>query len=96
MEELQKTDVVIVGAGSTGLFAVFQLGLLGLKAVVIDALEKPGGQCSELYPQKPIYDVPALPLVKMNWTNSMSLLKFTQLHVCPTRLSGRTNLMIFF
>jgi len=51
MEKLQKTDVVIIGAGPAGLFAVFQLGLLGLKAVVIDALEKPGGQCAELYPQ---------------------------------------------
>lgn len=63
MDQLQKTDVVIIGAGPTGLFAVFQLGLLGLKAVVIDALEKPGGQCAELYPQKPIYDIPALPVV---------------------------------
>ncbi|VAV95463.1 Thioredoxin reductase [hydrothermal vent metagenome] len=63
MEELKKTDVVIIGAGPTGLFAVFQLGLLGLKAVVIDALDKPGGQCAELYPQKPIYDIPALPVV---------------------------------
>jgi len=63
MEKLQKTDVVIIGAGPAGLFAVFQLGLLGLKAVVIDALEKPGGQCAELYPLKPIYDIPALPVV---------------------------------
>ena len=63
MNELQKTDVVIIGAGPTGLFAVFQLGLLGLKAVVVDALDKPGGQCAELYPQKPIYDIPALPVV---------------------------------
>ena len=63
MNQLQKTDVVIIGAGPTGLFAVFQLGLLGLKAVVIDALDKPGGQCVELYPQKPIYDIPALPVV---------------------------------
>lgn len=63
MSELQNTDVVIIGAGPTGLFAVFQLGLLGLKAVVIDALDKPGGQCAELYPEKPIYDIPALPVV---------------------------------
>jgi len=63
MTQLQKTDVVIIGAGPTGLFAVFQLGLLGLSAVIIDALIKPGGQCAELYPQKPIYDIPALPVV---------------------------------
>lgn len=63
MSELQNTDVAIIGAGPTGLFAVFQLGLLGLNAVVIDALDRPGGQCAELYPQKPIYDIPALPVV---------------------------------
>ncbi len=58
-----ETDVVIIGAGPCGLFAVFELGLLDLKAHVIDILDKPGGQCSELYPEKPIYDVPALPVV---------------------------------
>jgi thioredoxin reductase (NADPH) len=57
------TDAVIIGAGPVGLFAVFELGLLGLKAHVVDILDKPGGQCAELYPEKPIYDIPALPVV---------------------------------
>ena len=56
------TDVVIVGAGPCGLFQVFELGLLGLKAEVIDSIPRPGGQCSELYPDKPIYDIPAIPV----------------------------------
>ncbi len=58
-----NTDVVIVGAGPCGLFAVFELGLLDMKAHLIDILDKPGGQCAELYPEKPIYDIPALPVV---------------------------------
>ena len=56
-----KTDAVIVGAGPVGLFAVFELGILGLSAHVIDNLDKAGGQCIELYPDKPIYDIPAVP-----------------------------------
>ena len=56
------TDVVIIGAGPCGLFQVFELGLLGLKAHVVDSLGAPGGQCTELYPDKPIYDIPALPV----------------------------------
>ena len=56
------TDVVIVGAGPCGLFQVFELGLLGLKAEVVDSIRRPGGQCSELYPDKPIYDIPAIPV----------------------------------
>ena len=56
-----KTDVIIVGAGPVGLFAVHQLGIKGLKAIVIDNLDKAGGQCIELYPDKPIYDIPAVP-----------------------------------
>ena len=55
------TDVVIVGAGPCGLFQVFELGLLGLKAEVVDSIRQPGGQCTELYPDKPIYDIPAIP-----------------------------------
>ncbi len=58
-----ETDVVIVGAGPVGLFAVFELGLLGLSAHLVDVLDRPGGQCAELYPEKPIYDIPALPVV---------------------------------
>ncbi len=56
------TDAVIVGAGPCGLFQVFELGLLGLKAEVIDSIRQPGGQCTELYPDKPIYDIPAIPV----------------------------------
>ena len=56
-----KTDAVIVGAGPVGLFSVFELGILGLNAHVIDNLDRAGGQCIELYPDKPIYDIPALP-----------------------------------
>ncbi len=58
-----ETDVVIIGAGPVGLFAVFELGLLDIKAHLVDILDKPGGQCAELYPEKPIYDIPALPIV---------------------------------
>ncbi|MEZ5855753.1 MAG: NAD(P)/FAD-dependent oxidoreductase [Hyphomicrobiaceae bacterium] len=58
-----ETDCVIIGAGPCGLFAVFELGLLDIKAHLIDILDKPGGQCAELYPEKPIYDIPALPMV---------------------------------
>jgi len=55
------TDAIIIGAGPTGLFAVHQLGIIGLKCEVIDNLGRPGGQCIELYPDKPIYDIPAIP-----------------------------------
>ena len=58
-----KTDVIIIGAGPVGLFAVFELGLLDMKCHLVDILDKPGGQCAELYPEKPIYDIPALPVV---------------------------------
>lgn len=57
-----KTDVVVVGAGPCGLFQVFELGLLGLKAEIVDTLRQLGGQCTELYPDKPIYDIPAIPV----------------------------------
>jgi len=57
-----NTDVVIVGAGPCGLFQVFELGLLGLKAEVVDSIRQPGGQCTELYPDKPIYDIPGIPV----------------------------------
>ncbi len=56
------TEVVVIGAGPAGLFQVFELGLLGIKAHIIDSLSTPGGQCTELYPDKPIYDIPALPV----------------------------------
>jgi thioredoxin reductase (NADPH) len=57
-----RTDVTIVGAGPCGLFAVFELGLLDLKCHLVDILDRPGGQCAELYPEKPIYDIPAVPV----------------------------------
>lgn len=57
-----ETDAVIIGAGPVGLFQVFELGLLEMKAHVIDSLPRPGGQCVELYPDKPIYDIPAVPV----------------------------------
>jgi thioredoxin reductase (NADPH) len=58
-----KTDVLIIGAGPCGLFAVFELGLLDMKAHVVDILDKIGGQCAELYPEKPIYDIPGIPFI---------------------------------
>ena len=63
MSETIKTDVVIIGAGPIGLFAVFELGLLDIKAHLVDILDKVGGQCAELYPEKPIYDIPGVPVV---------------------------------
>jgi thioredoxin reductase (NADPH) len=56
-----KTDAIIIGAGPTGLFAVHQLGIIGLNSIIIDNLDRAGGQCIELYPDKPIYDIPAIP-----------------------------------
>lgn len=63
MSEAIKTDVLIIGAGPCGLFAVFELGLLDMKTHVVDILDKIGGQCAELYPEKPIYDIPGIPMV---------------------------------
>ena len=58
---MKKTDILIIGAGPVGLFTVFEAGLLGLDCILIDNLDKIGGQCSELYPEKPIYDIPGVP-----------------------------------
>ena len=58
---MNKIDIIIIGAGPVGLFTVFEAGLLGLNCVLIDNLDKPGGQCAELYPEKPIYDIPGVP-----------------------------------
>jgi thioredoxin reductase (NADPH) len=63
MSETIKTDALIIGAGPCGLFAVFELGLLDIKVHLIDILDKIGGQCAELYPEKPIYDIPGIPTV---------------------------------
>ncbi|MET0605449.1 MAG: NAD(P)/FAD-dependent oxidoreductase [Beijerinckiaceae bacterium] len=61
--DIISTDALIIGAGPVGLFAVFELGLLDIRAHLIDILPKPGGQCAELYPEKPIYDIPGFPIV---------------------------------
>ena len=63
MSDTIKTDVLIIGAGPVGLFAVFELGLLDIKTHLVDILDKVGGQCAELYPEKPIYDIPGSPLI---------------------------------
>ena len=63
MSETIKTDALIIGAGPVGLFAVFELGLLDIKAHLVDILDKVGGQCAELYPEKPIYDIPGIPYI---------------------------------
>src|SRR5476651_671437 len=63
MPEAVSIEVAIIGAGPVRLFQIFELGLLGISAHIIDTLAHPGGQCTELYPDKPIYDIPALPIV---------------------------------
>jgi thioredoxin reductase (NADPH) len=63
MSDAITTDAVVIGAGPCGLFTIFELGLLDIKCQVLDILDRPGGQCAELYPEKPIYDIPALPTV---------------------------------
>jgi thioredoxin reductase (NADPH) len=63
MSDHFETDAVIIGAGPCGLFTIFEMGLLDIRCHVIDILDRPGGQCAELYPEKPIYDIPALPIV---------------------------------
>ncbi len=63
MSDTIETDVLIIGAGPVGLFAVFELGLLDIKTHLVDILDKVGGQCAELYPEKPIYDIPGIPLI---------------------------------
>ncbi|MEJ0063536.1 MAG: NAD(P)/FAD-dependent oxidoreductase [Alphaproteobacteria bacterium] len=60
--QIHTTDAVIIGAGPVGLFSVFELGLNDIKCHLVDILDKPGGQCAELYPEKPIYDIPAVPI----------------------------------
>ena len=73
-----QTDVVIIGAGPVGLFQVFELGLQGFKAVVVDSLKQVGGQCGELYPDKPIYDIPAIPVA-----NAADIVKSLQQQASP-------------
>ena len=61
---MTQTDIAIIGAGPVGLFAAFECGMLKLRSVLIDALDEVGGQCSALYPEKPIYDIPAHPAIE--------------------------------
>jgi thioredoxin reductase (NADPH) len=63
MAEDLETDIAIIGAGPVGLFAAFECGMLRLRSVLIDALDAPGGQCTALYPEKPIYDIPGYPVI---------------------------------
>ena len=70
--EIIETDCLIIGAGPVGLFSVFELGLLDIKCHIIDILDRPGGQCAELYPDKPIYDIPGIPEISgENLTKSL-------------------------
>lgn len=87
-----NTDVVVVGAGPCGLFQVFELGLLGLKAEVVDSIERPGGQCIELYPDKPIYDIPAIP-VCTGEELTMSLLKQIEPFDCGMHLGQEVTVV---
>lgn len=80
MTTVHKTDAVIIGAGPVGLFAVFELGLLDIKAHLIDILDRPGGQCAELYPEKPIYDIPALPIVSGQQLTNLLLEQIKPFH----------------
>ena len=68
---MNKTDALIIGAGPTGLFTAHQLKLIGLSCEIVDNLNKIGGQCIELYPDKPIYDIPAVPEGKDNVDNEL-------------------------
>jgi thioredoxin reductase (NADPH) len=68
---VQETDVVIIGAGPVGLFAIFECGMAKLKTHIIDAFEKIGGQCSALYPEKPIYDIAAHPSLQLTLLTSL-------------------------
>jgi thioredoxin reductase (NADPH) len=84
-----EIDAVVIGAGPVGLFAVFELGLVDIKTLVIDILDKPGGQCAELYPEKPIYDIPALPTVTGQELTDRLMERVDELH---RRDDGRFHL----
>jgi thioredoxin reductase (NADPH) len=89
MSEPIKTDVVIIGAGPIGLFAVFELGLLDMKAHLIDILDKIGGQCAELYPEKPIYDIPGVP-----YTSAQGLVESLLQQIKPFSAQYHLNEMV--
>ena len=91
-----KTDILIIGAGPTGLFTVFEAGLLQLKCHLIDALPQAGGQCSEIYPKKPIYDIPGFPEILAGdlVNNLMEQIKaFQPGFTLGERASGRADLL---
>ncbi|MBV9734506.1 MAG: NAD(P)/FAD-dependent oxidoreductase [Acidisphaera sp.] len=87
MPETLHTDVAIVGAGPVGLFAAFECGMLKLHSVLIDALASPGGQCAALYPEKPIYDIPAQPRIEAGELISLLERQIAPFH--PPHLLGR-------
>jgi thioredoxin reductase (NADPH) len=89
MTEPIKTDVVIIGAGPIGLFAVFELGLLDMKCHLIDILDKIGGQCAELYPEKPIYDIPGIP-----YTSAQGLVEALLQQIKPFNPQFHLNEMV--
>jgi thioredoxin reductase (NADPH) len=89
MAEPIKTDVLIIGAGPVGLFAVFELGLLDMKAHLVDILDKIGGQCAELYPEKPIYDIPGIP-----YTSAQGLVDALLQQIKPFNAQYHLNEMV--
>jgi thioredoxin reductase (NADPH) len=89
MTEPIKTDVLIIGAGPIGLFAVFELGLLDMKAHLVDILDKIGGQCAELYPEKPIYDIPGIP-----YTSAQGLVDALLQQIKPFNAQYHLNEMV--
>ncbi|HYA05794.1 MAG TPA: NAD(P)/FAD-dependent oxidoreductase [Xanthobacteraceae bacterium] len=89
MSEPIKTDVVIIGAGPIGLFAVFELGLLDMKCHLVDVLDKIGGQCAELYPEKPIYDIPGIP-----YTSAQGLVDALLQQIKPFKAQYHLNEMV--
>jgi thioredoxin reductase (NADPH) len=89
MAEPINTDVLIIGAGPIGLFAVFELGLLDMKAHLVDILDKIGGQCAELYPEKPIYDIPGIP-----YTSAQGLVDALLQQIKPFNAQYHLNEMV--
>jgi len=89
MTEPIKTDVLIIGAGPVGLFAVFELGLLDMKCHLVDILDKVGGQCAELYPEKPIYDIPGIP-----FTSAQGLVEALLQQIKPFSAQFHLNEMV--
>ena len=87
MPNLIETDVAIIGAGPVGLFAAFECGMLKLRTALVDALDEVGGQCSALYPEKPIYDIPAHPAIAAG--HLISNLEQQIAPFAPPRLLGR-------